>query len=44
MRVLVFQHIPVEHPGIFREFLAADGGTWDAVAPNLSMPASRAPP
>ena len=22
MRVLVFQHIPVEHPGIFRDFLA----------------------
>ena len=31
MRVLVFQHIPVEHPGIFRDFLAADGGSWDAV-------------
>ena len=31
MRVLVFQHIPVEHPGIFRDFLAADGIPWDAV-------------
>jgi len=31
MRVLVFQHIPVEHPGIFRDFLKADGGSWDAV-------------
>ncbi len=31
MRVLVFQHIGVEHPGIFREFLTADGGSWDAV-------------
>jgi len=31
MRVHVFQHIAVEHPGIFREFLKADGGSWDAV-------------
>lgn len=31
MRVLVFQHIAVEHPGIFREFLAADRISWDAV-------------
>ncbi len=31
MRILVFQHIAVEHPGIFREFLAADGVAWDAV-------------
>ena len=31
MRVLVFQHIACEHPGIFREFLAADGIAWDAV-------------
>lgn len=31
MRVLVFQHIGVEHPGIFRKFLTADGGSWDAV-------------
>lgn len=31
MRVLVFQHIPVEHPGVFRDFLAADGIAWDAV-------------
>ncbi len=31
MSVLVFQHISVEHPGIFRDFLAADGGAWDAV-------------
>lgn len=31
MRLLVFQHIPVEHPGIFRDFLAADGISWDAV-------------
>jgi GMP synthase-like glutamine amidotransferase len=31
MRVLVFQHIPVEHPGIFRDFLAEDEISWDAI-------------
>jgi GMP synthase-like glutamine amidotransferase len=31
MRFLDFQHIAIEHPGIFRDFLAADGVTWDAV-------------
>jgi GMP synthase-like glutamine amidotransferase len=31
MRVLVFQHIDVEHPGIFRDFLAEDGASWTAV-------------
>ncbi len=31
MRVLVFQHIACEHPGIFRDFLKADGFTYDAV-------------
>ena len=31
MRVLVFQHIPVEHPGVFREFLVVDGHGWLAV-------------
>ncbi len=31
MRILVFQHIPVEHPGIFRDFLTADAIAWDAV-------------
>ena len=30
-RVLVFQHISIEHPGIFREFMKADGVTWDAI-------------
>lgn len=29
MRVLVFQHLAVEHPGIFRDFLRSDGITWD---------------
>ncbi|NKB57830.1 MAG: type 1 glutamine amidotransferase [Alphaproteobacteria bacterium] len=31
MRVLVLQHIAVEHPGIFRDFFAEDGIDWDAV-------------
>ena len=31
MRILVFQHIPIEHPGVFRDFMAADGIGWDAV-------------
>lgn len=31
MRILVFQHLPVEHPGIFRDFWKADGHEWDAV-------------
>lgn len=31
MRFLVFQHIACEHPGIFREFLQADGIQWDAI-------------
>ncbi|MEE8393033.1 MAG: type 1 glutamine amidotransferase [Rhodospirillales bacterium] len=31
MRILVFQHIEIEHPGIFRDFLAADAIPWDAV-------------
>ncbi len=30
-RILVLQHHPLEHPGTFREFLAADGIAWDAV-------------
>ena len=31
MKLLVLQHHPEEHPGIFREFLEADGIAWDAV-------------
>lgn len=31
MRILVFQHIAIEHPAIFRDFMAADGVAWDAV-------------
>jgi GMP synthase-like glutamine amidotransferase len=31
MHFLVFQHIPVEHPGIFRDFMTEDGITWDTI-------------
>ena len=31
MRVLVLQHIAIEHPGVFRDFMRADGIAWDAV-------------
>jgi GMP synthase-like glutamine amidotransferase len=31
MKLLVFQHIACEHPGIFRRFLREDGISWDAV-------------
>jgi GMP synthase-like glutamine amidotransferase len=31
MRILVFQHVAVEHPAVFRDFLAEDGIAWDAV-------------
>jgi GMP synthase-like glutamine amidotransferase len=31
MRILVFQHLAIEHPGVFREFWTASGHEWDAV-------------
>ncbi|CAN1724478.1 GMP synthase (glutamine-hydrolysing) [Hyphomicrobium sp. 1Nfss2.1] len=31
MNILVLQHLAVEHPGIFRDFLRADGITWTTV-------------
>lgn len=31
MRILVFQHLDVEHPGTFRDFWARDGHEWHAV-------------
>jgi GMP synthase-like glutamine amidotransferase len=31
MRILVFQHVKVEHPGVFREFWAESGHEWVAV-------------
>ena len=30
-RILVFQHIAVEHPGVFRDFMREDGVEWRAV-------------
>jgi GMP synthase-like glutamine amidotransferase len=33
LRFLVFQHLDVEHPGSFREMMAADG-TWDVIRLN----------
>ena len=38
MRLLVFQHIAVEHPGVFRDFLAAYGIAWDAVELDAGEP------
>lgn len=31
MRVLVFQHLDVEHPGIFRDLMRRSGWRWDVV-------------
>lgn len=31
MRFLVFQHIAIEHPGVMRDYMAADGTAWDVV-------------
>jgi GMP synthase-like glutamine amidotransferase len=31
VKFLVFQHLAVEHPGVFREFMRQDGITWDTV-------------
>lgn len=38
MRLIVFQHIACEHPGILRSFLAEDGVTWDAVELDAGEP------
>jgi GMP synthase-like glutamine amidotransferase len=45
MRVLVFQHIDVEHPGVLRDFMAGDGIAWDVVALDRgeAIPPSLAP-
>ncbi|MEL7114525.1 MAG: type 1 glutamine amidotransferase, partial [Pseudomonadota bacterium] len=37
MHLLVLQHETVEHPGIFRSFLAEDGVTYDAVELQLGQ-------
>jgi GMP synthase-like glutamine amidotransferase len=31
MKIIVLQHLAVEHPGIFRGLMRADGLTWDTV-------------
>lgn len=41
MRLLVFQHIDCEHPGILRKFLAGDGLDWDAVELDAGEPIPR---
>ena len=38
MRLLVFQHIACEHPGVFRRFLREDGIQWDAVELDEGQP------
>jgi GMP synthase-like glutamine amidotransferase len=38
MRILVFQHAPVEHPGIFREFWIERNLRWDAVELDFGEP------
>lgn len=38
VKLLVFQHIACEHPGIFRKFLREDGIAWDAVELNTGAP------
>jgi len=31
MKFLILQHISIEHPGVFRDFMRAGGVAWDAV-------------
>lgn len=38
MHILVLQHAEVEHPGVFRQFLAEDGHSWDIVELNKGQP------
>ena len=38
LRLLVFQHIECEHPGILRSFLRQDGIEWDAVELDAGEP------
>jgi len=37
-RFLVLQHVDVEHPGIFRQFMATDGIRWDTVELDVGEP------
>jgi GMP synthase-like glutamine amidotransferase len=38
MRLLVFQHIDCEHPGVLRKFLLEDGVSWTAVQLHAGEP------
>ncbi|MGR7997309.1 type 1 glutamine amidotransferase [Xanthobacter sp. ZOL 2024] len=38
MKILVFQHVAVEHPGRFRDFLKADGIQWHPVELDAGEP------
>jgi len=38
MRIVVFQHVDIEHPGVFREFWAACGHTWRHVELDAGEP------
>ena len=38
MKILVLQHAAVEHPGVFRRFLAEDGHSFDAVELDAGEP------
>lgn len=38
MRFLVFQHVDIEHPGIFRDFWEEAGIAWDAVELDAGEP------
>lgn len=38
MRILVFQHVDVEHPGVFREFWASAGHEWTPVELDADEP------
>jgi GMP synthase-like glutamine amidotransferase len=38
MKILVFQHLDVEHPGVLRDFWAQAGHSWDAVELDVGEP------
>ncbi len=38
MRFLVFQHLAVEHPGVFRDFFVEAGIEWDVVELDEGQP------
>lgn len=38
MRILVFQHVAVEHPGVFREFWAEAGHEWTPIEVDAGEP------